>query len=127
MGRGDYTIAFATAHIQPRPEPATFSMPRRIERKFLAAPPRDPPVARGRGAPHVGMGGAMNENTTEGPLTATVGERLGEKARLAEEAVGRARPTERRFPWAAVLAGSVVWMLVRSVTRGVGRRLRRRR
>jgi hypothetical protein len=70
----------------------------------------------------------MNENTTEGPLTATVGERLGEKAHEVQEAVGRAQRGEgRRFPWAAVLAASAVWLLVRTLTRGVGRRFRRRR
>jgi hypothetical protein len=73
------------------------------------------------------VGGAMNENTTEGPLTATVGERLGEKARLVQEAADRARRSERRFPWSAVLAASAVWLLVRTVTRGVRRSLRRRR
>jgi hypothetical protein len=70
--------------------------------------------------------GAMNENTTEGPLTATVGERLGEKAHLAQEAVGRGRRAEVRFPWVAVLAGSAVWLLVRTLTRGVGRTFRTR-
>jgi hypothetical protein len=73
----------------------------------------------------------MNENTTEGPLTATVGERLGEKAHLAEEAVGRARGTGARFPWAAVLGASAIWVLTRALTRRVGRtfttRGRRRR
>jgi hypothetical protein len=68
----------------------------------------------------------MNENTTEGPLTATVGERLGEKAHLAEEAVGRARRAGARFPWPAVLAASAVWVLVRALTRGVGRTFRPR-
>jgi hypothetical protein len=67
----------------------------------------------------------MNENTTEGTLTATVGERLGEKARLVQEAADRARRSEGRFPWSAVLAASVVWVLVRSVTRGVRRSVRR--
>jgi hypothetical protein len=46
---------------------------------------------------------------------------------VVQEAVGRAQRGERRFPWAAVLAASAVWLLVRTLTRGVGRRFRRRR
>jgi hypothetical protein len=75
----------------------------------------------------------MNENTTEGPLTATVGERLGEKAQAVQEAVGAAR-REGRFPWTALLAAAGVWLLVRGLSRGLGRtartagrKLRRRR
>jgi hypothetical protein len=74
----------------------------------------------------------MNENTTEGPLTATVGERLGEKGREVAhdvQAPHREAHASRdhgrgRFPWPALLAAAAVWLLVTGLTRGVGRRTR---
>jgi hypothetical protein len=87
----------------------------------------------------------MNENTTGAPLTATVGERLGEKAHL-EQLRERARPeasvgeeAEERQPrprrraagrgsrWLPLVAAAIGWALVRNVTHGVGRRMTRAR
>jgi hypothetical protein len=65
----------------------------------------------------------MNENKTEAPLTATVGERLGEKAQAVQEAVAPGR-REGRFPWGALFAAAGVWLLVRGLTRGAGRTAR---
>jgi hypothetical protein len=76
----------------------------------------------------------MNENTSEGPLTATVGERLAGKGSLehaAEHAAAGAgrRPAARRgavrVPWGALLAAAAGWWLATSVARGVRRGLRR--
>ena len=92
-----------------------------------------------------------NENTTSGPLTATVGEQLGEKGHLGtleeararvsgpgEQRAPRGRTGERRaasrgFPWGTLALAAIGWALVSGVARGVSaragrlaRRLRRR-
>jgi hypothetical protein len=84
-----------------------------------------------------------NENTTRGPLTATVGEQLAGKGHESEVRAAEARvahvpegprdagrPARRqalRFPpWAAIAVGAVAWAVVSGVARGVRRRIRRR-
>ncbi len=84
-----------------------------------------------------------NENTTGGPLTAKIGEQLGEKGHLdearerAEAAVeaqaARVEPkgAGERSParpagipvWVKLALAAVAWMLLSSAARGVWRRL----
>jgi hypothetical protein len=66
----------------------------------------------------------MNENTTEGPLTATLGERLGDKAEEVEKAVADRPRAGREIPWVPVIAAAAVWLLVRSMTGSARRRVR---
>jgi hypothetical protein len=74
----------------------------------------------------------MNENTSGGPLTATVGEQLAGKGHLeqvheAERRVGETAPRHgARVPWGAILAAAAGWWLATSVARGVRRGVRRR-
>jgi hypothetical protein len=74
----------------------------------------------------------MNENTSGGPLTATVGEQLAGKGHLeqlheAERRVAATRPRRAaaRVPWGAILAAAAGWWLAASVARAVRRGVRR--
>jgi hypothetical protein len=74
----------------------------------------------------------MNETTTGAPLTATVGERLGDERRVKEvrEEVAHAarrppgRAAARPFPWGALALAAVGWALVTGVGRGIRARAR---
>jgi hypothetical protein len=69
----------------------------------------------------------MNENTSEGPLTATLGERLAGKGEGLPGAGPKAAPARRgaRVPWGALAAAVAGWWLAASVARGVRRGVRR--
>jgi hypothetical protein len=93
----------------------------------------------------------MNENTTGAPLTATVGEQLGEKAHqraagtevaggtqgTAEGAGTRGRRPERRVPgqpvergghsWVPLAAAAIAWVVAQNLARRLARRLVRGR
>jgi hypothetical protein len=92
----------------------------------------------------------MNENTTGAPLTATVGEQLGEKAHQraagtgvaggtqgTEEGAGTHGRPERRVPgqrvergghsWVPLAAAAIAWVVAQSLARRLARRLVRGR